>query len=190
MTRTLAAIALAVAACGPATPEAEEPGGDPLAPNRLYPLSEGHVWSYDIDTGPGDPTLAITRVIAVVDRRVEVSSGGDPVVYELRDDGIFQPATGTWLLKAPIREGAEWPAGGGRTARVTSTSETIEVPAGRFDGCVRVEEGGGDSGKLVTTVYCPDVGPVYLEVQQQLVTTEAPVRAVSRMLGYNLGEEL
>lgn len=190
MTRTLVALVLLFAACGPATPEAEEPAGDPLAPRRLYPLAEGYVWSYDIDTGPGEPTLAITRVTAVIDARVEVSSGGDPIVYELRDEGIFQPATDTWLLKAPVREGAEWSAAGGRIARVTSTSETIEVPAGRFDGCVRVEEGGGDAGKLVTTVYCPDVGPVYLEVQQQLVTTEAPVRAVSRMLGYNLGGEI
>lgn len=179
---------LSLAACGPSTPDAEEPGGDPFDPHRLYPLAEGHVWSYNVDTGTGEPTLAITRVISHVGTRIEVSSGGDPVVYEIRDEGIFRPGTATWLLRAPVREGAEWPSSGGMVARVTSTQATVETPAGSFEGCVRVEESGGEGDRYVQTVYCPGIGPVYLESRMTLTTSEMPVRVIAQMLGYNLGD--
>jgi len=126
-------------------------------------------------------------VIAHIGSRIEVTSGGDPVVYELRDDGIFRPGSGTWLLKAPVREGAEWPSSGGMVARVTSTQATVETPNEAFSGCVRVEETGGEGDRYVQTVYCPGIGPVYLESRMTLTTSEVPVRVIARMLGYNLG---
>ena len=178
---------LLLAACGPSTPGAEEPGGDPFDPHNLYPLADGHVWSYNVDTGTGEPTLAITKVISHVGARVEVTSGGDPVVYEIRDEGIFRPGSGTWLLRAPVREGSEWPSSGGMTARVTSTQATVETPGGTFEGCVRVEESGGEGDRYVQTVYCPGIGPVYLESRMTLTTSEMPVRVIANMLGYNLG---
>ncbi len=189
MRTLLALIALLFVACGPATPDADEPAGDPFDPHLLYPLAEGNVWSYNVDTGDEQPTLAITRVIARVDDRVEVTSGGDPVVYELRAEGIWRPGTETWLLRAPVREGSEWASPQGMTARVTSTQATVETPAGSFEGCVRVEESGGEDERYVQTVYCPEIGPVYLESRMQLTTTPAPIRVIARMLGYDLAGE-
>ncbi|MEM9190456.1 MAG: hypothetical protein AAGF12_14820 [Myxococcota bacterium] len=163
-------------------------GLDPerFAPHNLYPLQEGNVWSYNVDTGSELPALAITRVIATIGSRIEVSSGGDPIVYEKRGEGIYRPASDTWLLQSPIQEGAEWPSTGGRTARVTSVTASVETPAGEFTDCVRVEEGGGDDGKSINTVYCPGVGPVFLETQMQLTMTERPARVIARLLGWNL----
>lgn len=181
VTTTLLAVA-----CGPSTPEAAEPEADRFHPHNLYPLAEGNVWSYNVDTGTGENTLAITRVISRVEDRVEVTSGGDPVVYQIRDEGIFRPGSDTWLLKAPVREGAEWPSSQGMTARVTSTQATVETPAGSFEGCVRVEEAGGDAERFVQTVYCPGIGPVFLESRMQLATSPTPVRVIGRMLGHDV----
>jgi hypothetical protein len=177
-----------VAACG-ATQETEEgPREDLHAPDNLYPLGEGYVWSYQVDNGI-EQVLGVAQVTAVIDQRIEVSAlGGEPFVYELRPEGIYRPASSTWLLKAPIRMGAEWPAPSGRTARVTSVSQRIEVPAGEFEDCVRIEEDGGEDQKTVKTVYCPGIGPVYVETSMELTMTEQPPRIIGRLMGCNLRE--
>jgi len=184
-----ASVALCTVACGGSGPGAAEPNEDPFDPLVLYPLALGNVWSYNIDTGTDMATLAITRVIAVVGRRIEVSSGGDPAVYDLRPEGIYQPGTETWLLRRPIRAGAEWPSTGGRTARVASVSAAVETPAGAFTGCVRIEESGGETGQTIRTVYCPNVGPVLVESVTQLELARTPVRVIGRLLGFQLAED-
>lgn len=190
MTRTariiLAAVLPMLAACGGA-PTTAGKKHDPLAPSTLYPLVSGAAWSYDVDTGEELPTLAITKVTNVVGPRVEVSSGSEPVAYEVRDEGIWKPTSETWLLHAPIRVGASWPSSGGMTATVTSTTETVDVPAGHFTACVRVEERGGDRGQVVTTVYCPEVGPVALDSQMNLTTAEGGAHVSARLRGYVIG---
>jgi hypothetical protein len=172
-------------ACGSGPANVRPDDAERLAPATLYPLALGHVWSYDIDTQTGSHTLSVTRVVNVIGDRVEVSSnGGDPIVYERRAEGLYRSATETWLLHAPIRDGSEWPAPNGATARVTDADETIEVNAGRFEGCVRVEETGSENDRTVITVYCPEVGPVYVESSMELTTSAVPVRVVGRLLGY------
>ena len=69
-----------------------------------------------------------------------------------------------------------------------STSARIEVPAGRFEGCVRIEETGGEANKYVQTVYCPRIGPVFVETRMELTLTEAPASVVGRLRGCNLRE--
>jgi hypothetical protein len=179
----------AAAGCGGADVERGQTEEERLAPLNLYPLREGHVWSYNVDTGTDLPTLTITRVVAHIGSRVEVSSGGDAVVYELRPDGIFRPMSETWLLKAPVREGATWPSAQGMVARVASTTESVETPSGSYTDCVRVEEQGGEADRLVNTVYCPGIGPVLVASRMQLTLTEEPVEVTARLLGYAFDAE-
>ena len=160
-----------------------------MQPRNLYPLGPGYAWSYDVDTGTGVPTLAITRVVEATGARFEVTSGTDVIVYEVRDDGIFRPGNSTFLLKAPIRVGAEWPSTSGRISRVTSVTANVETTEGRFRGCVEVRETGGEAGREVRTVYCPNVGPVYVEAIQQLSLSSEPVRVIARLRGHQLGNE-
>lgn len=182
MTRPTLAL-LFLAACGgaPTTQERE-----PVTAARLYPLEPGLVWSYNVDTGLGDPpTLAISQVVGAEGDRFEIQNNrSEAVIYERRPEGIWRAASGTWLLRDPIEVGAEWEGPGGRTVRITSIDETVETPNQRFEGCVRVEEAGGADGRRIRTVYCPDVGPVLVEsmMQAQLSGREAAVRAV--LLGY------
>jgi hypothetical protein len=71
--RVIATLALGfLSACGGAQPKAATQG--PLDVNRLYPMRPGSVWTYDVDTGQGLPTLAITRVLGSDGVRTEVSS--------------------------------------------------------------------------------------------------------------------
>ena len=176
-----------LAGCGSTqTPEDSEP----LTVNRLYPLAEGQVWSYNVETGGDEPpTLAISRVVAVDGNRYEIQNNrSDAVRYEVRPEGIYAVATESWLIRNPIEEGREWPAGSGRTARIASIDVALDTAAGHFDRCVRVEEGGGRDGRRIVTIYCPDVGPVVVEssMDAQITGRTATVRA--ELLGYGSTE--
>lgn len=176
-----------LAACG-STQSPED--AEPVTVDRLYPLAAGQVWSYNVDTGGDEPpTLAISRVVAVEGNRFEIQNNrSDSVRYEVRPEGIFAVATESWLIRNPIEEGREWPAGSGRTARIAAMGLRIETDAGTFERCVRVEEGGGRDGRRIATVYCPDVGPVIVEssMDAQITGRTATVRA--ELLGYGSTE--
>ena len=164
--------------------------GDRLAIDRLYPLRVGSVWTYDVETGDGPPTLAITRVTASKDGIIEVSSGGPPIRYEQRDGGLYRPDRGGFVLKPPIAKGATWDAGHGATSEVTDVDKEVRTPAGDFRGCVEVREQGGDSPKVVRTVFCPDVGPVEVESSMKLAVTAVTARVLARLRGYDFSGAL
>lgn len=158
--------------------------GDRMAVDRLYPLREGSVWTYDVDTGEGLPVLAITRVTRRDGERVEVTSGSTPIYYEQRADGLYRADRQAYVLKAPLGPGARWDAGGGATAEVAGI-RTMETTAGNFQGCVEVRETGGSGGKVVRTVYCPDVGPVEVESSMAMGLTGQTVRVLAKLRGYD-----
>lgn len=202
MIRTsIACVFLVLIGCGGAQDAGE--GDDPIDPARLYPLKDGNVWTYDVDTGTDLSALGISRVVEVQGPRVTVENNGssqDAIVYELRPEGIYRVASGTWLLKRPIEVGATWPATGGREARVQSISEHVEVGAGTFDGCVSVVEaeageaapvtaGPSGTGQIVETVYCPDIGPVIVDTQISTELSGQTVHVRGELRAHMLGEE-
>ncbi len=193
--------AVATTACGATGPTVAQPRGDRLAPSTLYPMIEGAQWVYDVDTGgPEPPTLGIFEVISaqgdqrsIANNRGMSSEGqvrhSDPVTYETTREGVRHVASGRWVLRAPIREGAEWEAMGGRTARVVDTDASVEVVAGTYDHCVDVEESGGEDGRVVRTVYCPDVGPVLIESRMESRLTTRSVATRARLRSYDSGTD-
>lgn len=169
--------------CG-ASGSAIEQSKDNPDPRRLYPLQEGNAWSYEVDTGDNEKTLAVHRVISVDADQAEVLTGKDVQRYRVSDEGIMRLSNSVWLLKAPIEIGAEWPSSSGMTARVSSVNARVETPAGEYKDCVEIQESGGESGKRVTTVYCPGVGPVFLESRIRLQGQEISV--VGRLRGHHV----
>lgn len=194
----LVALALSFAACGPATPEIAEPDIDRLAPSTLYPMNDGAQWVYDVDTGGGEPpTLGIFEVIGATgsERQIANNRGmnaqgqvthGEPNTYRVSADGI-QHIGGGWVLRAPVADGAEWDAMGGRTARVTDLDATVEVFAGTYEHCVTVEETGGEDGRVVRTTYCPQVGPVVISSSMETELTMRSVSTEARLRSYDPG---
>lgn len=195
LTRALPRLGAAVAmlslgGCGAAAPRTA--GLDParLDPRALYPLHEAYVWSYDVDTGTGVHTFAVSRVVRASEGRFAVTNGGTEIEYEQRPDGLFRPQTGTYLLRAPIEVGASWPAAAGATARVTSVTEVVDGRAGHFEGCVRVvEENDAGSGRSVVTVYCPGQGPTLVESRQSMELSGQVVTVRAELIGLVRGEE-
>lgn len=201
-TRTLLApfsLALALLGCGAAATQIAERPVDRLAPTTLYPMIANAQWVYDVDTGGDEPpTLGIFEVIEAEGntRRIANNRGMDrsghvrhaePITYEVTPEGIRHPASEGWLLRAPIEAGAEWTSMGGRTARVTDLDARVEVVADTYEHCVEVTETGGEDGRTVRTVYCPEVGPVSIESS---LTTELTMRTVStraRLRSYDDG---
>ena len=156
-----------------------------LTPARLFPLTAGSAWSYDVDTGDGNNALAITKVTEAGPTAAAVQGGEGLTRYELRPDGIFRTSLSGYLLKAPVRLGATWPSGGGMQAEITRTGVDLSTPAGEFHGCVEVSERGAPSGALITTTYCPDIGPALVVSRMELLTGK--VEVVARLRGYQIG---
>lgn len=182
-------------ACGGATPVVRRSEAERLDPRVLYPMLASSQWVYDVHTGPEPPTLGIFEVVlANGDRRgiatnLGMAEGGrvrrgETVEYEIAEEGIRHVASDRWVLRAPIREGASWPAMGGRTARVTNLDTSVEVEAGRYEHCVEVTEDGGEDGRTVRTIYCPDVGPVVMESRIETRLTMRSVETVARLRSY------
>jgi hypothetical protein len=182
----LALLALIAAACGPSAGNTR-PSGPVTDPRVLYPLGEGYVWNYNVDTGTGLPTLSNIRVTEVHGETYTVAPqhGETSTQYRVDPGGIFRPQHGVFLLKGPVRLGSEWESTQGRTARVTSVTATVQTSSGDFEDCVEVTESGGDSGLAIRTVYCPNVGPALLETTQTLTLSPRPVRVTAILLGYS-----
>ncbi len=163
----------------------------PVTARRLYPMGEGYIWTYDIDTQTEITALGISRVMGISGDAVRIAAdGGEERTYELRDGGIYRPDVATWLIRDPIAVGQEWPSGGERTARITSITAEVDVPAGHFARCVEITEEGGAAGLHVRTVYCPDVGPAIVESRQELsLSMSGGVTVTARLRGSQQGED-
>lgn len=183
MQRAWLPLALLCCACGGAA--AQKGAASALTVERLYPMRPGSVWTYDVDTGEGLPVLAITRVLAAADGKIEVSSGADSLHYELRPEGLFRSDSGSFLLRTPIAAGTAWEGNQGARAEITSVEARASTPGGEFAKCVEVVESSGATEKRVRTVFCPDVGPVEIESSLHIQLTGKSTRVIARLRGYD-----
>jgi len=157
-----------------------------LDPLDFYPLRVGHAWSYDVDTGEPSTTLAVTRVEAFDGTIAELRTGESVVRYEVASDGIRLRGADAWLIRAPIRVGATWPAPGGRSAELVSLGAMSETPAGRFDDCLEVLEVGGKLDLEVRTVYCRGIGPTSVTSTMRSKQSARSLTVSARLRGYEI----
>jgi len=149
--------------------------------NPWLPLSPGALWTYDAPDGG-------TVELAVTDARQEVAGITTTVVAQQGDDGATtrllvaqdtdgnvwllgeDGADGSWeagvdgagaglLMPARPRAGDGFRAGPDRVLTVTATDGTADVPAGRWEDVVVVEDSDGDE-----SWFARGVGPVLLDV--------------------------
>src|SRR5687767_11431115 len=131
--------------------------------------------------------MFVTRAKALAGARFSLVTGQRSRVVEVRAEGITRSETGTYLLRAPLATGAEWPGESGAVVRISAIDRIVDVPAGKFVGCLdTVEEqpgAGSEPMRRVTTTYCPDVGIVSLHAEAWDGGRRVGERAVLRSFG-------
>lgn len=165
------ALVLAVAGCRGETPQPVDASQGPPAAaqspvQRLMPLEDGTVYSYATEAeNTGERGVLVMRIRRPRPGMAEIVVGGR-VQRVLIAPGQLELATGGYLLKGPIEPGATWRGQAGQVS-VTETGKSIQAPAGQFVSCVETVEvaSTGEVQKKITTVYCPDVGIVLLDVE-------------------------
>lgn len=133
---------------------------------RLMPLEDRTVYTYDTKSeNSAEHGVLIVQISRPRPDRADLRMGSRTERLQL-EPGAITFVEGGYLLKAPIVKGSRWHSKFG-IVDVVDADEQIDVPAGRFVGCVRTvehEDGTGGS-KQVTSVYCPHVGLVLLDAE-------------------------
>lgn len=142
------------------------PAPPPESAREYYPLMMGWKWAYDIERD-NDRILAIYSVLQRDGETAVVQAGNEQMTYSVRDDGIARVEGGRiadFVLKSPIKQGAEWMISEGH-ARIVSVGQSVTVPAGTFPNCAVVEEVRTNPERVVKTTFAAGVGLVSLEAQ-------------------------
>ncbi|KYF60558.1 hypothetical protein [Sorangium cellulosum] len=177
LARPLAALALALLGCGGApgaaqptawnaAPDGQEGASSGTQAERYFPLIDGHVYHYVTLSDGGEQGMLVARVHRADERRGELRFPSGVKRFEFTAEGVLRSDAGVFVLKAPIAPGTTWTGEHGGRARITAVDAAVEVPAGRFTGCVQtVEERLGDSPARYVSTFCPDVGVVAIEAE-------------------------
>jgi hypothetical protein len=192
---SLLAVMVVLGGCGGA-PRADSKAlpqeGENLPPSpavRFLPLTDGTIWTYDLVDESGARGMIVTRARRVGPARFELRTGPKARLVDFGTDGIVHVGSQAYLLKAPLEVGASWRGEGGTTVHVQATDRAIDVPAGKFVGCLETTEEtaaspvGTHPSKKVTTVYCANVGIVLLEAEAWDSGQRVMERATLRSFG-------
>jgi hypothetical protein len=136
---------------------------------EFFPLAVGNEWTWE-DQSPRRPAgVPPLRTVRILERTVD-GYFRDNERGELRAAGECVRDRVRQLLCRPLAVGTTWRSvvGVGSTEKyeIVAAGERVEVPAGRFTGCVRVRSvnAAGPGADLVAEIsYAPGVGPVRIE---------------------------
>lgn len=186
--RALLLSVVLLTACATAAPGAPSKLPAGAGPADYFPLQVGNEWVWD-DVSPQLPAGGRqgARTVRIVGRTAD-GYFQDNERTELRADGECVRDRVRRLLCAPLSLGTGWKSvvavSSTERFEVVGVGETVDVPAGRFGGCVRVRahnRAGATSEHVMELTYAPGVGPVRLETWAIVDGVAAPqVRAVLR----------
>ncbi|NUQ75984.1 MAG: hypothetical protein HUU21_20785 [Polyangiaceae bacterium] len=150
--------------------------GTPL--ERYFPLVDSHIYSYATMTETGDPGALVLTARRAFPTHGELRASARARRFTYVPEGVVSADSGAFVLKAPLVPGNSWPGEHGGATRIDAVELSVTVPAGSFAGCVRtVEERGGDVPVRYTTVFCPDIGVVVLEVTSGMGLERAELKS-------------
>lgn len=170
--RTLLPAAALAAACAGSP---QRPPGAPAAPAAttpaaFYPLAVGDERTFR-DVSPALPAgqQGTTRTVRVLERTRD-GYFRDSDRGELRADRDCVHDRSRRLLCGPIEQGTSWTSvvsvSSTERFEIAAVGETVDTPAGRFEGCVRVRalnRAAPGTDLVLETTYAPGVGPVRIE---------------------------
>ncbi|AUX27145.1 hypothetical protein SOCEGT47_077250 [Sorangium cellulosum] len=187
--RRLAALALALLGCGGAdraapppawnaAPDGQRGASSGTQAERYFPLVDGYIYHYATTNEVGEQGLLVARVHRAGERHGELRFPSGVRRFEFTAGGVVRSDTGAFVLKEPIAPGTTWIGEHGGRARIAAVGVAIEVPAGRFSGCVQtVEERLGDRPARFVSTFCPDVGVVAIEATGATSHEKAELRS-------------
>jgi len=150
-----------------------QPAAAPAAPvtdlTRLIPLLDNTVFSYATyieDTN--EHGIAVFEIKRPRPELAELSVAGQVrkrYYFEADGRGV-RSGHGGYLLKLPLSLNAQWTGDDGQV-KVTAVDQSVDVPAGKFSGCLQTVEQAqlGAATRKTTTVFCPGVGITVLEIE-------------------------
>lgn len=186
--RTNIELAAALVALGCGGPAAQN--GSKLGPTepavtdieRYMPLKPDTVYAFETSIeNSGEKGVLMMHVDRPRANQAVLVVGGKSQRLEIEKQGI-RLTTGGWLLKAPLAVAAQFKGQFGQVV-IRSTDAEVQVPAGRFTGCVETIEESAAVRKRVTTVFCPDIGIVSLDAEGTIGDEFGRERAVLRSYG-------
>ena len=148
-----------------------EPVAVPAAPvtdlTRLIPLTDNTVFSYETyieDTN--ERGIAVFEIKRPRPELAELSVAGQVRKRYYFEAGGVRSGHGGYLLKLPLSLNAQWTGDDGQV-KVSAVDQSIDVPAGKFSGCLQTIEQAqlGAATRKTTTVFCPGVGITVLEIE-------------------------
>lgn len=174
--RQVAVALLAVAVLGgcPKRVEPEEASVVPRA-RDYYPLAVGNRWTYDA-TFLGQKREAVVEITREENGFFRDTQGG-----ELAIDGFGVRDQKRYLLRDPLEPGKEWTnvvsVSSVEHYKVIEAGASCEVPAGRYEACVRIE-GRNRVDEKTTLVnemtFAPGVGLVRIAVTAEIGDKKVP----------------
>lgn len=175
MKRALAALSSLFTALGTAC--AAAPAASPSASpapaasdlTRYLPLENDTVFSYaTYIEETNERGLAVFEIKRPRPELAELSLAGQVRRRYYFEPGGVRSALGGYLLKLPLEQNAEWRGDDGGV-KVTNVNLSVDVPAGKFSGCIQTVEQAqlGAATRKTTTVFCPGVGITVLEINAE-----------------------
>jgi hypothetical protein len=177
-------VTLAAAGCASSPPVPTRLSGPPAA--KLFPLAVGNRWTYRVQFMGANQLLSVAIV-----------SGGQGSFVDNRGQHYLLDHAGLrddkrYLLRDPLELGKRWSAVVSLTDtehyEVMGVDENVEVPAGHFSGCVRVEgrSPGGQGVQLAEQVYCPGIGLVRVTTYEEQGGQRGPPQWHEELAAYRV----
>ena len=134
---------------------------------RYLPLENNTVFSYETyieDTN--EHGLAVFEIARPRPELAELSIAGQVRKRYYFEPGGVRSGQGGYLLKSPLSLNSQWTGDDGQV-KVTSVNQSVDVPAGKFSGCIQTVEQAKLPGatRTTTTVFCPGVGITVLQIE-------------------------
>ena len=168
--RLISAFAFCTVACGahrglpPDTVRLDQ--GQKSEADRFLPLRDGYVYVYRTHSQASGDGLMTIQVEHTDPTHVRLEFGGRRDSLVIDATGVRYADSGYWL-KAPLSLDNSWDGRYG-VVRVVARDAEVTVPAGHFTGCLKTEENNrGQTGTVMTSIYCPEVGMVSLDVRSK-----------------------
>jgi hypothetical protein len=152
---------------------------------RYLPLENNTVFSYETyieDTN--EHGLAVFEIARPRPELAELSIAGQVRKRYYFEPGGVRSGQGGYLLKSPLSLNSQW-AGDDGEVKVTSVDQSVDVPAGKFSGCIQTVEQAKLPGatRTTTTVFCPGVGITVLQIEAEQEGTSVLQRLSLKSFG-------